>query len=115
MSGEMELTGTALPAIRPATYPEEKWYAGDLVLDAAGILWIRSSDQGVAEGWPWSYTGGWHPCDLHAPGGDRPEEEAVRPLTLLVRGGKPVRTIIYRPGPDSAEIEAGDEPPGGEP
>lgn len=59
---------------------------GDHVLDAAGNLWVRASEDDAAKGWAWGY-----PAESVgiAEGAVR-EGHPARPLVLLIRDGKPV-------------------------
>lgn len=58
------------------------WRTGDLILDAAGGLFQRADEDQVAEGWPWGYA--------ESSSGSVEEGHPRRPLTLLVRDGKPI-------------------------
>ncbi|MGW4241224.1 hypothetical protein [Nocardia sp. NPDC004722] len=81
---------------------ETVWRPGDLVVDAHGNLWSRASATDTSQGWPWGYPGE-HigvPGDFAVAEGSVDEATPVRPLTLLVREGVPVNTIIVAP-PDT--------------
>lgn len=58
------------------------WRTGDLVIADDGQLWQRANEESVAEGWPWAPPEGSE--------GSMHESHPPRPLTLLVRDGKPV-------------------------
>ncbi|GHI91716.1 hypothetical protein [Streptomyces olivaceus] len=66
------------------------WRPGDVVLDAAGNLRIRSAHPK----WVWDYPDEGSLRDafghLRAPDGGLEDADVPRPLTLLVRDGQPV-------------------------
>ncbi|WP_157536194.1 hypothetical protein [Kitasatospora mediocidica] len=62
------------------------WQTGDLVLAADGHLWVRAYPEDVAKGWAWAHS----TEQVGASSGAVEEEYPERPLTLLVREGKPV-------------------------
>lgn len=78
----------------------ESWQEGDLVIALDGALWVRAYEEDEVKGWPWGYpgetarsfTGG-----AAGVSGSVPEDVPVRPLTLLVRNGRP-----YSPVEDQA-------------
>lgn len=101
-SGELEPTRVSSPATRDA-YPEERWEPGDLVIAADKGLWVRASEEDTAKGWPWGYP---YESAGYPSTGAVEEGHPVRPLTLLVRRGRPVTTIRYpeqtaEPAPDA--------------
>jgi hypothetical protein len=69
----------------------EHWQPGDVVLDAQGDLWTRSAQHDVDQGWPWAYTYG---SGRSVPEGSVSESCPARPLTLLIRGGKPCAITV---------------------
>ncbi|MGW5259668.1 hypothetical protein ACWEQG_01755 [Microbispora sp. NPDC004025] len=80
---------------RPATrMVMEEWQSGDVVLDNRGNLYARASERDAGQGYPWGYvSGATRTVDGQAwvPEGSLEEGFPVRPLTLLVREGRPVR------------------------
>ncbi|MGI5216289.1 hypothetical protein [Nocardia sp. CA-290969] len=72
------------------------WQHGDVVIDDTGYIWQRADDADVARGWPWAHGATVTVRDGHPISGEGAVEESapVRPLTLLVRDGKPVNTIV---------------------
>jgi hypothetical protein len=77
------------------TNQRERWEPGDIVLAADRSLWCRAQDHDVAQGWPWSSGPSTAPKDGQAVReGHAAEDDPVRPLTLLVRNGKPAAQIL---------------------
>ncbi|TLF96837.1 hypothetical protein FEK35_27500 [Nocardia cyriacigeorgica] len=72
------------------------WQYGDVVIDDTGYIWSRADDEDVARGWPWAHGATQTVRAGHPIAGEGSVEESapVRPLTLLVRNGKPVNTIV---------------------
>jgi hypothetical protein len=71
----------------------EQWQPGDLVVDADGGLFTRASAQDQDKGLPWGYPHGVaRHVDgrTHVPEGEVGESVPARPLTLLLRDGRPV-------------------------
>lgn len=74
-------------------YEGERWQPGDLVLDAEGSLFTRAGLADQAGGRPWGYpdnrtrrlTG-----EPFIPEGIATEDFPVRPLTLMLRDGRPI-------------------------
>ncbi|MFI6179800.1 hypothetical protein ACIA8R_29945 [Nonomuraea sp. NPDC051191] len=93
-----ELEHVSAPVVVPT--PEE-WQPGDLVIDNDGRLFVRATPQGEEAGWPWgypteharAYDGG--PV---APDGSVEEGYPTRPLTLLVRDGRPAPSFQHPNG-----------------
>ncbi|MEU1813212.1 hypothetical protein [Micromonospora aurantiaca (nom. illeg.)] len=87
------VTGDVLPA-------DEHWQTGDIVLAADRALWCRARDEDIAQGWPWAYAGDHAPRSVgdHLPEGAVEEQRPVRPLTLLLRDGRPVVAQAAEPG-----------------
>lgn len=61
------------------------WRPGDLIFDARGRLFQRADEDQAAEGWPWG--------SAESRSGSVEEEYPQRPVTLLVRDGRPVGGI----------------------
>lgn len=61
--------------------PEPEWHPGDVVLDARGSLYTRRAAGQVDK--PWHFVGKNITDEVR-------DEELLRPLTHLVRDGKPV-------------------------
>ncbi|MEN4464155.1 hypothetical protein VXE65_19130 [Mycolicibacterium conceptionense] len=72
---------------------EPAWQAGDIVLDSAGGIYQRASAEDIADGWAWC-EGAEAALDkfgrTYVPEGSVDEHKPVRPLTLVVRDGRPV-------------------------
>ncbi|MEG8180243.1 hypothetical protein GZH49_17140 [Nocardia terpenica] len=81
----------------------EVWQYGDVVLDANGRVWSRASPGDVARGWPWSY--GVMDGDPYAAEDSVEEGTPARPLTLLVRSGQAVNTIVVSPAETQSASE----------
>jgi hypothetical protein len=81
---------------------EPAWEESDVVLDANADIWQRACPDDVAQGWPWhlGVDSAWDfRYDIGASGeGGHREDDPVRPLTLLVRRGKAVQTIVMKSG-----------------
>jgi hypothetical protein len=93
---------------RSAMSEGERWLPGDVVLAADRSLWCRAQEHDLAQGWPWAYCDGMAPKDgIGCPSGSVNEDYPVRPLTLLVRNGRPVRfgCCLHRPCP-YGEVES---------
>ncbi|GIF75662.1 hypothetical protein [Asanoa siamensis] len=73
---------------------EEHWETGDIVLAADRSLWCRAHHDDIAQGWPWAYAAEYAPrrSGGSVPEGAVEEHVPVRPLTLLLRDGRPVIT-----------------------
>ncbi|MFB8290626.1 hypothetical protein [Kitasatospora purpeofusca] len=82
----MEFHGTG------GTGGEGGFRPGDLVLDGEGGLYVRASAEDEKRGWPWAYASdSGVPLESEQPNeGTLGEDHPKRPLTLLVRGGRPV-------------------------
>lgn len=78
----------------PIPIGETTWEPGDVVLDAAGNIRVRTDHPR----WPWGYPneGQTRMPDGSPswPSGSLAEEEVQRPLVLLVRHGRAVTTVI---------------------
>lgn len=90
------IPSTAVAIIhRPASRAVmEEWQPGDVVIDNRGNLYSRASEDDADQGFPWGYvSGATRTADGQAwvPEGSLEEGFPVRPLTLLVREGRPVR------------------------
>ncbi len=79
--------------------PVECWQPGDIVLDADRGLWCRAEQRDVAQGWPWAYAPSRAPRrqDNNIPEGAVAEKDPVRPLTLILRDGRPVHVNPTQP------------------
>lgn len=66
------------------------WRRGDMVVDNAGQVFWRADARSVAEGWPWAHS--------ESADGAVAEDAPRRPLTLLVRDGKPVGGLRVEEG-----------------
>lgn len=66
------------------------WRPGDVVIDARGAIRVRSDHPH----WVWGYPDEGEPGQI--PEGSLAEDEVQRPLTLLVRDGKPLTTIVVK-------------------
>jgi hypothetical protein len=65
----------------------EQWREGDVVLDADGLIWERGDPKDIIAGRAWLLIGfdmGYQVAS---------DDEPMRPLTLLVRDGKPYPTV----------------------
>lgn len=90
-------TGGGEPARTVTDAVEPAWQAGDIVLDSVGGIYQRAGAEDIADGWAWcegaeaalNKFGG-----AYVPEGSVDEHKPVRPLTLLVRNGRPVQTIV---------------------
>ncbi|WP_149037870.1 hypothetical protein [Kitasatospora sp. MBT63] len=82
----MEFHGTG------GTGGEGGFRPGDLVLDGEGGLYVRASAEDEERGWPWAYASdSGVPLESEQPNeGTLGEDHPKRPLTLLVRSGRPV-------------------------
>ncbi|MGN9786943.1 hypothetical protein ACTMTF_36355 [Nonomuraea sp. ZG12] len=88
--------GTSVPApVVPgvvAAWPEQ-WQPGDLVIDIRGRMFVRASGEDEGFGRPWGYPRH-DTLDMSGrpvvPEGAVEEHEPIRPLTLLVRHGRPL-------------------------
>ena len=83
---------------RAAADPLElAWQSGDIVLDRVGGIYQRASAEDIADGWAWC-EGAESALDkfggTYVPEGSVDEHLPARPLTLLVRDGRPVQTIV---------------------
>ncbi|WP_049576844.1 hypothetical protein [Nonomuraea sp. SBT364] len=84
-------SGPGVPGMAGA-WPE-RWQPGDLVIDVRGRVFVRASGQDERVGRPWGYP---RPDTLDVSGrpvvpeGAVGEQEPIRPLTLLVRHGRPL-------------------------
>jgi len=58
------------------------WRTGDLIFDANGDLFQRADEDQVAQGWPWG--------SAESRSGSVDEAHPRRPVTLLVRDGRPI-------------------------
>ncbi|MET8870127.1 hypothetical protein ABZW11_44945 [Nonomuraea sp. NPDC004580] len=75
----------------------ERWQPGDLVVDADGRLFSRAGADDQARGLPWA-----RPRDVArrddggvlVPDGEVGEQTPARPLTLLLRDGRPVLPAV---------------------
>ncbi|MCX4504302.1 hypothetical protein [Streptomyces anulatus] len=76
--------------VHKITSLDATWQPGDVVLDAAGNIRVRSDHPR----WVWDYPNEGGTRDAHGapavPDGGLEEEDAVRPLILLVRDGHAV-------------------------
>lgn len=75
---------------------EPAWLPGDVVLDADGDVWQRASEEDAAAGWPWHQGVEYVRSHgmVEVPEGATADKELARPLTLLVRAGQPVQTVV---------------------
>jgi hypothetical protein len=68
------------------------WQPGDVILAADSLLYVRADPERNMDGdRPWAYCGsfvGWHPVAL--PEGIVEDRQVTRPVTLVIRGGKPL-------------------------
>ena len=91
-----EIERSAMHSVEPA------WRPGDIVIDRNGDIFQRAGGDDAARGWPWHdgaeqalYRDG----RTYIPDGAVDEHAPERPLTLLVRDGQPVTTIVNSCGP----------------
>ncbi|MCX5562733.1 hypothetical protein [Streptomyces sp. NBC_00038] len=79
-----------MTAVHKITSLDDTWHPGDIVLDAAGNLRVRSEHPR----WVWDYPNEGGTRDalgrLAVPEGGLEEHDVRRPLTLLVRDGQAV-------------------------
>ena len=66
------------------------WRAGNVVLSADPRLFSRAHEGWNGGGsWPWCDGADYVPVnELHAPEGDTKDSDVIRPVTLLIRGGR---------------------------
>ncbi|GAA0641145.1 hypothetical protein GCM10009548_01630 [Streptomyces malaysiensis subsp. malaysiensis] len=90
--------------VHKITSLDAAWLPGDVVLDAAGRIRIRSAHPK----WVWDYPNEGSLRDargnLQPPGGALEDSDVPRPLTLLVRDGMPVGGRVTNEG-DTPEID----------
>ncbi|MER6513515.1 hypothetical protein ABT158_42360 [Nonomuraea sp. NPDC001636] len=75
----------------------EQWQPGDLVVDADGGLFTRASAQDEADGVPWGrprHAARHADGSIHVPAGEAGEQVPARPLTLLLRDGRPALPAV---------------------
>ncbi|MFR9675876.1 hypothetical protein [Streptomyces sp. TR02-1] len=77
---------------------EAAWEWGDVVLDSEGSVWQRASPDDQEQGWPWRHGADItydfvHVLPVVSEGSHR-EDDPARPLTLLVRQGRPVGMVV---------------------
>jgi hypothetical protein len=84
--------------VHKVTSLDATWQPGDVVLDAAGNLRVRSKHPK----WVWDYPGEGDTHDSFGgtavPEGGLEERDVPRPLTLLVRNGVPVGGQLINEG-----------------
>lgn len=66
------------------TVPEPEWEYGDYVTDANGVSYVRKGSLGTRP------EGYWQIAYNHTGGFAASDDNPVKPLTLVARGGKPV-------------------------
>ncbi|WDM16751.1 hypothetical protein J3S85_37955 [Streptomyces lavenduligriseus] len=79
------------------------WRPGDVVLDAAGNLRVRSTHHRYVWGYPDEGSLRDALGNLAAPDGGLEDKDVPRPLTLLIRDGVPVGGRVINEG-DSPEL-----------
>ncbi|WP_406318371.1 hypothetical protein OHA77_13365 [Streptosporangium sp. NBC_01639] len=89
--GRTSVPGPVAPGM-VAAWPEQ-WQPGDLVIDIRGRVFVRASGEDERFGRPWGYPRR-DTLDISGrpvvPEGAVGEDEPTRPLTLLVRHGRPL-------------------------
>lgn len=76
--------------VHKITSLDEAWHPGDVILDAAGNLRVRSAHHRYVWGYPDEGSLRDARGNLQAPDGGLEDHDVPRPLTLLVRDGVPV-------------------------
>lgn len=72
------------------------WQPGDVILSADRRLFIRSGDGSTGGGrWPWHEGVEYVPAGgPGGPEGGTPDEDVRRPVTLLIRAGRPLGGVV---------------------
>jgi hypothetical protein len=87
------------------------WQPGDVVLTAAGDILTRAHGDSAAEGWPWSVGAQYVHLPGTGPSGGWSDDQATRPLTLLMRGGRPLGGAVINDQPVRGTVVREEVPP----
>lgn len=76
------------------------WQLRDVVLDANGNMWTRAE----GDRWPWASG---YANTVRLPEGDVADRFLKRPVTLLIRGGKPVGGVLVNDDLETGSLLGG--------